>query len=59
MEQIFTLNMPVVNEIDVVTGLPLSLLTATRSTCDIESVYNLLKECPSAVNNMNKGYVNY
>jgi len=53
MKQIFTLNMPVVNEIDVLTGLPLFMLAATGSTCDIESVYNLLKECPSAMNIMN------
>ena len=50
MKQIFTSNMPVVNEIDVLTGLPLFMLAATGPTCDIESVYNLLKECPSAVN---------
>jgi len=51
--------MPVINEIDVVTGLPLFLLAATGPACDIESVYNLLKEFPSAVNNMNQGFVNY
>jgi len=59
MKQIFTSNMPVVNEIDVVTGLPLFMLAATEPTSDIESVYNLLKECPSAVNIMIQGHVNY
>jgi len=56
MRQIFTSNMPVINEIDVVTGLPLFLLAATGPTCDIESVYNLLKECPSAVTITNQGH---
>jgi len=56
VKQIFISNMPVVNEIDVVTGLPLSLLAATGPTCDIESVYNLLKECPSAVTITNQGH---
>jgi len=45
--------MPVVNEIDVLTGLPLFMLAATGPTSDIESVYNLLKEYPSAMNIMN------
>jgi len=53
MKQIFTLNMPVVNEIDVRTGYPLFMLAAIGPTCDIESVYNLLKECPSAMYIMN------
>ena len=52
MKQIFTSNMPVVNEIDVLTGLPLFMLAATGPTSDIESVYNLLKEYPSAINIM-------
>jgi len=46
MEQIFTSNMPVVNEIDELTGLPLFMLAATGPTSDIESVYNLLKIVP-------------
>ena len=53
MKQIFALNMPVINEIDVRTGLPLFMLAATGPTCDIESVYNLLKENPGAINIMN------
>merc|ERR1712008_340334 len=53
MNQIFTSNMPVVNEIDELTGFPLFMLAATGPTSDIESVYNLLKECPSVINIMN------
>ena len=44
MKQIFTSNMPVINEIDVLTGLPLFMSAATGPTSDIEPVYNLLKE---------------
>jgi len=46
MEQIFTANMPVINQIDALSGLPLFLLAAAGPTSDIESVYNLLKESP-------------
>jgi len=53
VKQVFTLNMPVINEIDVLTGLPLFMLAATGPTSDIESVYNLLKEYPAAMNIMN------
>jgi len=56
MKEIFTSNMPVVNEIDVLTGLPLFMLAATGPTSDIESVYNLLKEYPSAMNIMNNSH---
>jgi len=56
MKQIFTSNMPVVNEIDVLTGLPLFMLAATGPTSDIESVYNLLRECPAAMNIMNNSH---
>merc|ERR1712008_371922 len=59
MKQIFSSNMPVVNEIDVLTGLPLFMLAATGPTSDIESVYNLLKECPSAINIMNNRHDNH
>jgi len=59
MKQIFTSNMPVINEIDVLTGFPLFVLAATRPTSDIESVYNLLKECPSAINIMNNRHDNH
>jgi len=53
MKRIFTSNMPAVNEIDVVTGLPLFLFAATGPFSDIESVYNLLKEVPAAMNIIN------
>jgi len=53
MKQIFNSNMPVVNEIDALTGFPLFMLAATGPTSDMESVYNLLKECPSVINIMN------
>lgn len=59
MKQIFTSNMSVVHEIDVVTGLPLFMLAAARITCDMESVYNLLRECPSAINIINQGHAYY
>jgi len=52
-EQIFTSNMSIVNETDARTGFPLFMLAATGLTSDIESVYNLLKEYPSAINIMN------
>jgi len=56
VKQIFTLNMPVVNEIDVLTGLPLFMLAATGPTSDTESVYNLLRECPAAMKLMNNSH---
>jgi len=49
LKQIFAANMPVINEIDVLTGLPLFMLAATGQTSDIESIYNLLKELPAAI----------
>jgi len=49
MEQIFATNMPVINEIDVQSGLPLFALAAVGLESDIESVYNLLKEFPGVV----------
>merc|ERR1740139_2130526 len=53
LRQIFIANMSVVYEIDLMTGLPLFMLAATGPTSDIESVYNLLKENPAAINIMN------
>jgi len=47
-KQIFAANMPAINKIDVLSGLPLFLLAAAGPTSDIESVYNLLKEFPGA-----------
>jgi len=46
---IFNLNMPVINEIDALTGLPVSMLAAAGPTSDIESIYNLLREHPQAI----------
>jgi len=48
-KQIFTENMPAVYESDELTGLPLFMLAATGPTSDIESIYSLLKENPSAM----------
>jgi len=45
--QIFNLNMTVINDIDVLTGLSLFMLAAAGPTSDIESIYNLLREYPS------------
>lgn len=42
-------NMPAVDEIDVLTDLPLFMLAAVGPTSDIESIYNLLRENPPAV----------
>jgi len=53
MKQIFALTMPLVCEKDLVTGLPLCLLAAVGPTSDLESVYNLLKEYPFAIQSMN------
>jgi len=49
LRQIFIANMPVVNKIDVLTGLPLFMLAAIGPNSDLESIYNLLKECPAAI----------
>ena len=49
MEHIFNAYMPVIHEIDVISGLPLFMLAATGPTSNIESAYNLLKEYPVAI----------
>jgi len=49
MEQIFTAYMPVIQEIDDVSGLPLFMLAAAGPASDIESVYNLLNAYPAAI----------
>jgi len=59
VKQIFISNMPVVNDIDALTGLPLFMLAAIGPTSDIESVYNLLKEYPSVVNIINNRHDNH
>jgi len=48
-KQIFAANMPALYEVDVVTELPLFLLAAVGPSSDIESVYHLLKEFPTAI----------
>jgi len=53
MRQIFTDNMPVICELDALTGLPLFMLAATGPNSDIESIYNLLKNCPHAISIVN------
>lgn len=49
MSLIFNAYMPGIIEIDMLTGMPLFMLAAVGSNCDIESVYNLLREYPSAM----------
>jgi len=49
MKVIFAGNMPAIHEVDTVTGLPLFMLAAVGSSSDMESVYHLLKEFPSAI----------
>jgi len=50
MRQIFAVNMPAIQEVDVLTGLPLFMLAAVGQNSTIESVYHLLKENPPAIN---------
>jgi len=47
MRQIFAANMPIIHEIDEMTGLPPFMLAAIGKDSDLESIYNLMKECPS------------
>jgi len=49
VKKVFAAHMPVIQEIDTVSGLPAFMLAASGSTSDIESVYNLLKEYPPAI----------
>jgi len=49
MQEIFDLHMPVIQNKDVLTGMPLFMLAAIGQSSDIESIYNLLKEYPSAI----------
>ena len=48
--------MPVVNDTDVLTGLPLFMLAGIGQTSDIESIYNLLKECRAAISSRSNIY---
>lgn len=52
LRKVFIANMPIINEIDLLTGLPLFMLAAAGPTSNIESVYRLLKEDPTAINIM-------
>jgi len=47
MRQIFAANMPIIHEIDEMTGLPPFMLAAIGKDSDLESIYNLMKEYPS------------
>jgi len=49
MQQIFSVKIPAVHEVDIMTGLPVFVLAAVGPTSDIESVYNLLREYPPAI----------
>ena len=49
IRQNFKVNMPVVNEIDLLTGLPIFILAAAGSGSNLESTYNLLKEHSAAI----------
>jgi len=49
MSLVFNAYMPGINEIDMLTGLPVFVLAAAGPNSDIESVYNLLREYPSAM----------
>merc|ERR1711957_302071 len=49
MQQIFSVNMPAIHEVDGMTGLPVFMLAAAGPTSDIEAVYNLLREYPPAI----------
>ena len=49
MKQFFAANMTVLYKVDSVTGLALFMLAAVEKSTDLESVYNLLVEYPSAM----------
>jgi len=49
MKLIFAANMPMIYQIDGMTGLPIFMLSAVGQASDMESIYNLLKEFPSAI----------
>jgi len=49
MQQIFSVNMSAIHEVDGMTGLPVFVLAAAGPRSDIESVYNLLREYPPAI----------
>jgi len=47
--QIFKVNMPAILEMDTITGLPLFMLAAVGEGSDLEAVYRLLREYPTAI----------
>jgi len=53
--QIFSVNMPTINEVDEIIESLVFVLAAVRPTSDIGSVYNLLREYPPAIT----GLINY
>merc|ERR1740124_1163569 len=58
VRQILAVNMPVVHDVDGLTGLPVFMLAAVGPKSNIESVYHLLKEYPSALAPMNNKHQN-
>ena len=46
---VFSVHMPAIYEVDLMTGLPVFMLAAAGPRSDIESVYNLLREYPPAI----------
>ena len=49
MQQIFTVNMAEIQEIDTVTGIPMFMLAAVGKDSDLELVFRLLKDFPPAL----------
>jgi len=49
LEPIFVANMPAVYKVDAVTGLPVFMLAAVGGSSDMESVYHLLRQLPTAI----------
>merc|ERR1740136_438871 len=58
IRQILAVNMPVIYEVDGLTGLPIFMLAAVGPKSNIESVYHLLKEYPSALGPLNNKHQN-
>ena len=54
MQQIFALNMPMIEEKDMFTGLPLFMLAAIGPASGVESVYNSLKVYLSTISYPNE-----
>jgi len=58
VRQILAVNMPVIYDVDGLTGLPVFMLAAVGPKSNIESVYHLLKEYPSVVGPLNNKHQN-